>query len=212
MNLVILLTPSQQFGMPGLFVLVGVILVKLGNNSIFGEVMRPVQLSTDVFNPKVTTHRDPIPFNDYGPFYWSIQTGQSQWTPGWSDNVTGQYELMNNIPNAADLPVYAVDAPSGYNMSMYLLFSRNDFEASRYGAFTFKNISDEGGLYMFTTHANFTGAHAPAIYSNVMANAVMKRLSAGKTIKVTLNPLLPTKQMVSTTLVCLPLLGNDPPS
>lgn len=103
--------------MPGLFVLVGVLLVKLSTQSIFGEVMPPLDLSLSAqhYNPKVTVMPQPIPFNDYGYAGWT-NLDDGTFSYEWNNNVTGQFELMHAIPNADTLPVYPVKVPGGWNM------------------------------------------------------------------------------------------------
>lgn len=125
-----------------------------------------------------------------------VDGGQWQEIP----SVIGQQALLaNGVADAAALPVYPVQgAVSVLNMSEALLASRNQWKASRYGAFSFAVVNGGGGDFVYNVHANYSGAHAGPIFQNLVNDAILKSYLPGGSITTTVTPLAVTANEVST--------------
>ena len=185
-----------QFVMPALFVLVGCLLMKAGVNSIFAEKMPPLTLGLGSYNPGIATDPNPLPYNpDGGPFGYVVWEG-NQWVE--NPSVVGQGAIMAQIPASASLPIYTYPVPSVLNMSQALLDSRGDWKASRYGAVSF-GLVDATEEFVYNVHANYTGAHASAIFMNQVNDAILKQYGVpGASIRTKLTPLGVTRHEVAT--------------
>jgi len=187
-----------QFILPAIFVLVGCLLMKAGVNSIFAEDMPPLTLGLAAYNPGIRANSNPLPFNaDGSPFGYTV----------WEDNqfvlnpsVVGQAAIMAAIPAGPTLPTYSF-APgfvqNVQNMSASLLASRVDWKASRYGALTFAVVNDTQE-FNYNVHANYTGAHASAIFTNLVNGAILQQFAPGASIRTTVKPLGVTRNEVAT--------------
>jgi ATP-binding cassette, subfamily A (ABC1), member 3 len=197
---------AYQFVMPALFVLAGCFLMRSGLNSIFAEKMPPLTLGLGGYNPGIRVDPNPFPFNaEGGAFLYQ------DWSQGgsWEENpsVTGQAALLNGgVPGAADMPVYPVQgAVSVLNMSQVLLDSRAQWRASRYGAVSFAALPPVGAdaiaeppEFVYNVHANYSGAHAGAIFQNLVNEAILKRYAPGASITASVTPLRVTALEVDT--------------
>lgn len=192
---------GYQFVMPAIFVLIGVILMRVGNNSIFARVLPTLTLSTAAYNPGITVNRNPLYYNAPGYAFWqNTMSGWTDPTNSWNNlNVSGQDRVMQSIPSFASLPVVPMEVPSAYNMSLELLWSRGEWKASRYGAVTFANVSTgtSNKRINYNVHANYTGVHSSIIFSNLMADAVLRSFRPGSSLTASIKPLPVTKNEVS---------------
>ena len=187
-----------QFILPAIFVLVGCLLMKAGVNSIFAEEMPPLSLGLAAYNPGIRTNTNPLPFNaDGGPFGYTVWEGNKYVL---NPNVVGQAAIMAAIPAGPTLPTYTFPANSVQNvqkMSASLLASRGDWKASRYGALSFAVVND-AQEYNYNVHANYTGAHASAVFTNLVNGAILQQFAPGASIRTTVKPLGVTRNEVAT--------------
>lgn len=163
--------------------------MRSGMNSIFAEQMPPLSLSLAAYNPGIPTDANPLPFNaDGGPFLYM------DWNQGgaWATNpsVTGQEAIMAGVTDAAALPVYPVPGvESVLNMSQVLLASRGQWRASRYGALSFAVADGAAQDFAYQVHANYSGAHAAAVFQNLANDAIFRSYLPGGSIRTTVTPL-----------------------
>lgn len=190
---------GYQFVMPGIFVLIGCILLKSGVNSIFAEKQPSLLLSTAKYNPKITENPLPLYFSGNGQFYFSTMYGDNDFRGNNNWNVSGQHDIIDNIPNHNSLPTVEVDNPMGtYNFTRTLLLTRNKWKATRYGAFSFANISRNVDKYHYNVHANFTGVHAGPIFANMLSGAIARLYNPSASIQTVVNPLPVTENELLT--------------
>ena len=190
-----------QFIMPAIFVLVGVVLMKVGNNSIFAEVLPALTLSTSGYNTAVKTNPNPLYYNNDNYFSYTNPLTYSNQMPTefyQNYNVTGQEQVIEKVPSYSSLPAYGIKATSIYNMSMELLFSRTSWQASRYGAVTFNNVSKAGHIFEYNIHNNYSGAHSSAIFLNLINDAILQLYLPSGSITTVINPLAVTQSEYST--------------
>lgn len=163
--------------------------MRSGINSIFAEQMPPLSLNLAAYNPGVPTNANPLPFNaDGGPFLYQ------DWSQGgaWETNpsATGQEALIAGIADATALPAYPVPGVgSVLNMSQALLDSRGQWRASRYGALSFAVADGAAQDFAYQVHANYSGAHAAAVFQNLANAAILRSYLPGGSIRATVTPL-----------------------
>jgi ABC-type multidrug transport system ATPase subunit len=186
-----------QFILPAIFVLVGCLLMKAGVASIFAEEMPPLTLGLAAYNPGIRNNANPLPFNaDGGAFGYTRWEGNQYVL---NPSVVGQEAIMAAIPAGPTLPTYSFPADAVQNvqnMSASLLASRGDWKASRYGAMTFAVVDTQE--FNYNVHANFTGAHASAIFTNLVNEGILRQFAPGASIRTTVKPLGVTQNEVAT--------------
>ena len=191
--------------MPALFVAVGCVLMLSGINSIFDKKLPDLSLNLSKYNPYVKTQPNPILYNQDGQqFQYNMFQVPPSDHPEWgtstnliNPNVTGQDVIMSVIPHHNTLPIVGLNAPTILNMSLDLLSTRTAYAASRYGAFSFGLVTD-GVEYRYNAHVNYTGAHASAIFQNIMNDAILRSIDPTQSITAVVKPLAVTKHEIST--------------
>eukprot|EP01041_Mallomonas_annulata_P008266 gene8266-17008_t len=93
--------------------------------------------------------------------------------------LKSQSSLMNNIPNANKYPLLPQDqCHSIQQMSQYLYNSRKDYEASKFGAYSINDIE--------------YGVHSGPVFSNLLADSLIKSYNKTTSIKTRIYPLFNT--------------------
>jgi len=177
-----------QFLLPALFCFLGILLLKAGTNQILTLQFPPLDLQDfSHYNPGVTVDKNPVYYTTTG-----------LWNDFVVGNVTGQTKLMTGINDADTLPIVGVYEDSILNMSTTLLETRNDWQASRYGAYSFNQLNLSAGEIYVNIHYNYTGVHATAIYARLINSAIAAAYDEDVSITAYIEQMPITKYMVTT--------------
>jgi len=169
-----------QYVMPGLFVLLGILLM-WGTTVNANQPFKAIRSSD--YNPGVTTDFLPFPYSNDTTFFNGYNTTFK--------GIGGQDTIMDMVPSACECPVLPVAAPSLYNMSLYLLEHRSDYQASTFGAVSFLQLSKDIpllGSVEYLIHANYTAVHSSHIFNSLVASSVLKIWDPSASIFVDMHP------------------------
>mmetsp|Transcript_30098 Transcript_30098/g.30579 ORF Transcript_30098/g.30579 Transcript_30098/m.30579 type:complete len:1840 (-) Transcript_30098:237-5756(-) len=185
-----------QFFIPIIFVLIGVI-IQVISNEITGQPT--MTLNIDVYNTDINSNYLPLPYTNRSQFsYFDIEDISNP-----ISTVGDQDYLMSFTKDATDLPIIPITRSNNsqyqtpQDMSYYLLDHREDFEASKFGAYSIGKTERNGtnGIFnlRYFLHGNYTAIHAGPIFSNVMANTLVRSYDTVYSITTRLNPFDLTK-------------------
>jgi ATP-binding cassette, subfamily A (ABC1), member 3 len=178
---------GMQYVMPVLFVVLGGLVMMTRKISIPQPFLK---LSVSSYNPGVSPEHLPLPFSD-GPFFC--------WDPSCSSfaPVSNQSDIMSYLIDKENYPLQPLSsAISIGNVSDFIYRTRNDYEASRYGAFSLADISsgsnNQGIAYV--VHANYTAVHGGPLFNTLMAETFIRSIDPTITVTSNLHPFPDTQQ------------------
>jgi len=180
-----------QYLLPVLFVLIGAIIMSITE---FVSNQGSLVVSHDMFNTKLSSNVFPLPYGSdvcYSEDYCAPDD------PTRADPYLASLSLMENVPDATNLPVEWVNATNLVDISRFLLDRRSDFAASRYGAISFHEIltnksSINNGTISevkYSIHGNFSGVHSTPVTNHLVAQAVARSFDTDTSITMRLHPL-----------------------
>ena len=112
----------------------------------------------------MSNNPNPLPYNLGGQWDWSYPRNTTL--------------LMKQIPNYEELPIVSTSNITGVeSFSHYLLSSRKDYHASRYGAISWQECDVEENSFVPIAHGNYTAGFAFPTFSNIAADAVLRQIS-----------------------------------
>ena len=195
-----------QFLAPVLFLTVGVIVM------VFAPFTtdQPLQeISLKLYNDDVGDESEsmPTPFSAGTRFCTTpnVTADGEELCQAYTD-VSGQAAVMDECSEADKMPPEAKDFDTVERMSRYLFNSREDYEASRYGAVSFEAITSDNNAssvlsgVQYIVHSNFTGVHAAPLFQSLVADAAIRSIAAAVgsdtsyTISLSVHPLPTTKR------------------
>ena len=176
-----------QYVLPVVFVLLGAVLMYVRD---FAPDQPSIVASPDMYNKKISVDDYPLPYAS------SVCYDQS-YCPAYFYPHTDAITLMENIPDASNLPVEFVNVSNFADMSQYLLDHRENYKASRYGAVSFHEIYmnessvNNGSIssVTYSVHANFSGVHSSPVTNQLVAQAVLRSLDEASSLTMRLHPL-----------------------
>lgn len=177
---------AMQYVMPVLFVVLGGLVMM---TSRFSIPQPSIKLSVASYNPGISEERLPLPYSD-GPFFC--------WDPTCSSisSVSNQSDIMNFLIDKETYPLQPLtSAVSIGNVSDYVYRTRKDYEASRYGAFSFAEISTESSNrgITYVVHANYTAVHGGPLFNSLMAETYIRSIDPTTSVTARLHPFPDTK-------------------
>mmetsp|Transcript_5406 Transcript_5406/g.5529 ORF Transcript_5406/g.5529 Transcript_5406/m.5529 type:complete len:1838 (-) Transcript_5406:556-6069(-) len=179
----------MQYVMPVLFVLLGGVIMATAQFSVDQPSLK---LSVSSYNKGISIDYLPLPYSN-GPYFCYDKSCSS------INLVSGQSNIMNNLYNKDSFPLEPLnDAVSIYNISNYIFRERNEYEASRYGAFTITNIESNNvnNNYEidYIVHGNYTAVHAGPLFNTLMAETYIKSFDSSISISARLHPFPDTQK------------------
>jgi ATP-binding cassette, subfamily A (ABC1), member 3 len=176
----------MQYAMPTLFVVLGGLVMM---TSRFSIPQPSVKLSVSAYNPGISPEHLPLPYSD-GPFFC--------WDPTCSyvSPISNQSDIMSYLIDKENYPLQPLSsAISIGNVSEFIYTTRNDYEASRYGAFTLAEISTEANNrgITYVVHANYTAVHGGPLFNALMAETYIRSIDSTTSVTARLHPFPDTK-------------------
>jgi ATP-binding cassette, subfamily A (ABC1), member 3 len=173
----------MQYAMPVLFVLLGGVIML---TNVISIPQPSLKLSVSSYNKGVSPEHLPLPYAD-GSFFCA---------DGVCSSVSGQSDIMSYLIDKDEYPLKPVtDATFIRNMSEYIYSSRNDYEASLYGAFSTAEISttpSNRGI-SYVVHGNYTAVHAGPLFNTLMAETYIRSIDPTISVTARLHPFPDTK-------------------
>lgn len=172
----------MQYVMPVLFILLGGLVMM---TSRFSVPQPALKLTVDSYNKGISPNHLPLPFSDASYFCWDPDCVSIS-------SVSNQSRIMSYLVDKDDYPLEPLSsAISVYNVSDYIFDNRHDYEASRYGAFSFLTLTSKDIQYI--VHGNYTAVHAAPLFNTLMAETYIRSIDPSTTVTARLHPYPDTK-------------------
>jgi ATP-binding cassette, subfamily A (ABC1), member 3 len=172
---------AMQYVMPVLFVVLGGLVMM---TSRFSIPQPSLKLSVASYNSGISPEHLPLPYSD-GPFFC--------WDPTCSivTPISNQSDIMSYLIDKETYPLQPLSsATSIVNVSDYVYRTRNDYEASRYGAFSLAEISTDASNrgIIYVVHANYTSVHGGPLFNTLMAETYIRSIDSATSVTARLHP------------------------